>query len=128
MIELWFDGSITYNPCGQMGFGVIIKINNKVAFQFTDTEPPHQDNSNNAAEFIAVIAGLNWLIENGFKDEKVVVLGDSQIVLNSMRKKKVSKGRCKPQSEIAVRKSKEFSKIEFIWIPREQNIADEISR
>lgn len=128
MIELWFDGSITYNPCGRMGFGVIVLKDKKTIWQFTDFEDEHQQNSNNVAEFIAAIAGLNWLIDNGLKDEKIIVYGDSMVVLNSMRKKKVSKGRCQPQSQICVNKVKQFSSIEFIWIPREQNIADEISR
>jgi ribonuclease HI len=51
------------------------------------------DNSNNATEYLAFASILEWLQENGIKDSKITVHGDSKLVVEKMNGKwKIRRG------------------------------------
>lgn len=113
-----------------MGAGIVIKIDAQVVHtdhQFTAAAPT---NSNNVAEYSAVLNGLQWLFDNGHKDDEVEVLGDSMLVIRQMSGEWRAKGGMYLSTH---RKAKElaakFSRISFRWIPRAENDeADQLSR
>lgn len=113
-----------------MGAGFVIKIDGQVAHtdhQFTAAAPT---NSNNVAEYSAVLNGLQWLFDNGHKDDEVEVLGDSMLVIRQMSGEWRAKGGMYLST---YRKAKElaaqFSGLSFRWIPRAENDeADQLSR
>jgi ribonuclease HI len=76
--------------------------------------------SNNEAEYEALIRGLGAVLP--FSAEKVVVMSDSQLLVNQMSGKwKVKKGAYKERSLKAKELAQHFESLEFMWIPRELN-------
>lgn len=85
--------------------------------------------TNNVAEYVAAIRALEWLAAHGYHGD-VNLVGDSQLVIRQM------------QGEYAVRKEhlkayhqhlgqlvQKFRRVEFRWVPREQNgRADALSK
>jgi ribonuclease HI len=88
--------------------------------------------SNNEAEFHALIKGMELLIEKGTKN--AIFNMDSMIVVNRANEKGKKKGRTKNGrmndfQDIVVCLKRWFDYVDFIWIPREQNIdADKLSK
>jgi ribonuclease HI len=132
MITLNFDGACgPYNPGGHMGCGVIIKDkDNKVLHTIQQQYSPEQFNnetSNNLAEYIALILGLQWCIDNNYT--QVNVIGDSQLVINQMTNKfKIKSGVYVEKAYQAKEMITKFSNINFTHVKREFNTeADELS-
>jgi len=132
MITLNFDGACgPYNPGGYMGCGVIIKDkDNKVLHTIQQQYSPEQFNnetSNNLAEYIALILGLQWCIDNNYT--QVNVIGDSQLVINQMTNKfKIKSGVYVEKAYQAKEMITKFSNINFTHVKREFNTeADELS-
>ena len=128
-IELYFDGSCIQNPDGQMGFGVLlIDLQTKDRVELYGGELPCKGNTNNVAEYRALLMGLNKLFEYNFCN--VTIKGDSQLVINQISGKwKIKKNTNSYYTEYALEtieiiKSlfiKNNIKFRFEWIPREQN-------
>jgi ribonuclease HI len=102
---------------------------------FRNGEPLAQDSgfvgdpvSNNEAEYEALVRGLNAILP--YSSEKVVVMSDSQLLVNQMSGKwKVKKGAYRERSFEAKRLAESFQSLEFMWIPREMNAkADALTR
>lgn len=130
-ITLNFDGScMPFNPGGNMGFGIVIKQDGVIIHSDTQFEPANPNNSNNVAEYRACLNGLKWLFDNGFKDDDVTVLGDSNLVIQQMSGAwRAKAGMYLPTYRLAVELSKQFTKIKYRWIPRKENDeADQLSR
>jgi ribonuclease HI len=94
---------------------------------YRNGEPLAQDSgfvgdpvSNNEAEYEALIRGLNAILS--YSAEKVVVMSDSQLLVNQMSGKwKVKKGAYKERFLKAKRLAEGFKSLEFRWIPRGMN-------
>jgi len=88
------------------------------------------DVTNNVAEYTAVIKGLRWLYENGMEKEKVLVFGDSMLVIKQMNGEySVNSGRIWPLYSEAMELAGKFFDVRFQWVPRSRNSeADGLSR
>lgn len=144
--EINFDGSCyPKNPGGHIGYGYVIKSNyrtpNRTIEKIEDGyfyKKPDETNTNNVAEYLACLESLTHLKEyiqyyNINHIKSIKVCGDSKLVVEQMK----GNWRLKEGSYLPIAKklkeliSDYFSKfkIEFIWIPREDNVeADALSR
>jgi ribonuclease HI len=130
-INLHFDGSCEpINPGGRMGFGVHVSQNGEVLFTNSTGEEASPRNSNNVAEYRALTIGLEWLIGNGYQNRRVVVKGDSALVINQLNGAWRARGGLYYAEYLkAVELRDQFADITFEWVRREFNqVADDLSR
>jgi ribonuclease HI len=129
-IQAWFDGSCApVNPGGTAKIGIVIKGDGEIFHSASRVVGTGPAMTNNVAEYAAVNAVMDYLIEEQITGE-VTIYGDSLIVIRRLSRGKVSKGLCTPYSQRAVDlKKKLVCKATFVWIPRAENgEADELSR
>ncbi|HEY3226433.1 MAG TPA: ribonuclease HI [Planctomycetota bacterium] len=124
-LTIHFDGlCLPKNPGGVATFGFVAKRGAKTVHEgYGLAAPPYTpEATNNVAEYTGVLKALEWALAQGFEKEKMVVRGDSELVIRQL------KGEYKVKSpsiahlfkrvrELAGR----FPSITFEWIPREQN-------
>jgi ribonuclease HI len=140
-LELWFDGACEpVNPGGTASCGWIVyrvegNEKERIASGSNVVRRGGPLATNNYAEWCGVGCGLRWMLDN-MKDEchlaKLIVIGDSQLVLNQLS----GKWKCKkPHLQALKRRVDEiiqqlkFERVEVRWIPREQNKeADTLSK
>lgn len=135
VIRCWFDGSCEpRNPGGNMGIGALIKIGEKKVFEYADFIPEDPENTNNVAEYNALLAILNWLHHKNYlcANHDIKIFGDSKLVIEQMNGRwNMKSGNylntaivCK---SIMAKYSNRAAKIS--WIPREWNKeADALSK
>lgn len=147
MYEAYIDGGCEPNPGGTAAYGVLVlrrgleRYGNGPNDVEPIEEPVWEDYgivgsgpkmSNNVAEYSALIKLLEWLDKNLLPGEEVAVLSDNQLLVNQMQ----GKWSAKPsklyypyyQRSLTLMLLDEFgSRIEFKWIPREQNPADSLA-
>lgn len=135
MIEAWFDGCCEpVNPGGIASFGAVIFVNGERIWEcsqiFYPKKGKEKETSNNVAEYLGFTAILEKLIEMGFQREKIMIFGDSNLVIQQMFGSwKIKKGFYVPLAKEAKRIVKKFSNLHGRWIPREENsLADELSK
>lgn len=131
MIEVWFDGACEpKNPGGHIGFGAVIRRDGKRIHGISGYMGMLEENSNNVAEYQALIAALKWLRKEELHHEEIVCYGDSQLVINQMFGSwAVKRGLYVPYAHECARMMPDFSNLSGEWIPREQNAeADELSK
>ncbi len=115
---------------GVAAFGFTVE---GAGFSFEDgglAVPPYSDHStNNVAEYVGAIRALEWLRARQYRGA-VVARGDSQLVIRQMRGEyRVLTEHLKAYHDWLGRLAKEFSSVEWEWVPREQNVrADELSK
>ena len=141
-ITINFDGSCAKNPNGAMGFGCMIESNNGILKHLHGGEEAKVGNTNNIAEYKAILLGLDYIIENNIQDANISVYGDSNLVIqqlngdwnikikpNSPKKGPLYAPYAFEAREKVIKIIKELgNKISFTWIPREENTkADELS-
>lgn len=147
MLEAYIDGACEpVNPGGTASYGVLILRQGLERYGAGPgdvepvVEPVWEDYgivgsgpkmSNNVSEYAALVKLLEWLDKN-LLAEIIVVNSDSQMLVNQMS------GKWKARSDklyypyyqraLTLMLIDEFSKgVKFKWIPREQNLADELS-
>jgi len=87
--------------------------------------------SNNVAEYCALLKFLDWLDNQPIED--VIVYSDSKLLVNQMNYEwQIRRGLYKPYALQCISwmvRNADFWKgrIKFEWIPREENIADELT-
>jgi ribonuclease HI len=88
------------------------------------------DATSNAAEYLALIEGLEALRDLGIRYEPVKVQGDAKSVIDQMRgASAVNSGRVKPLYRRASKAANWFGSLLWEWIPRRKNrVADWLSR
>ena len=118
---LQFDGACRGNPSDVLGLGCILKSSNK-----TDTiiercyRHPTSAGTNNEAEYMALIKGLNMAIDYNIK--RIRVEGDSNLILNQMiGKYQVKAQNLIPLYNCAKLLEEQFDYIEYKHIKREFN-------
>ena len=129
IIQAWFDGSCSpTNPGGTARYGIVVKRNGETVYSGTGVVGTGSQMSNNVAEYAAVNAVMEYLIEKQITGE-VTIFGDSKIVISKLSKGRLSSGLCRPFSRRAVHLKQQFACTPpFVWIPRHQNAeADELS-
>jgi len=134
MILIFTDGlAMPRNPgIGTYGFVVFRDGKELKRAHGFDGDPV----SNNHAEYAGLIEALRSV--DGLRDEEVVVKSDSKMLVNQMAGAwKVSKKAFRSDEEgsyvekylEAKEAAKEFERLRFVWVPREENVeADELSR
>ncbi len=131
---VYFDGLCEpRNPGGVATYGLIIFKNNNTLHEeggIADAEPWSQEASNNVAEYSAIIHGLEWLKKEGMVDSKVVIRGDSKLIINQLSGKFKVKAIRLIELYLKARKLlSEFKSTKLEWVPRESNSeADLLSR
>lgn len=146
MIVCYFDGACgPKNPNGNLGIGALVietdrmpygnwnnVVSGKILFEHYSGHmlgsSGFEVTSNNMAEYIALIAVLEFIDNSNFGSQEIIIRGDSMLVIRQMRDEwKIKSG---IYCEYAKR-SKEYLKrinAEFEWIPREYNqLADDLS-
>jgi ribonuclease HI len=133
MYELYFDGSCEpINPNGTMGLGFLVKKDGVVIETYSHKIPRGAEGffvtTNNIAEYLSLRRGLEYCIANHIRTIKVY--GDSQLVIKQMQDLwGASSGAYISQLLACKKLLRHFTKIEFKWIPREQNTeADKLSK
>jgi len=144
MITTYFDGAcepVNPNGTGSYAF-VVLDSDNKVIYHEAKIICPSYyflpnsvfkptTTSTNVSEYTACICLLTYLLQNGFKDESIIVYGDSKLVVNQMSGDwKIGQGHylflahyCK---HVLLNL---FKDIRFQWIRGEENfMADELSK
>jgi ribonuclease HI len=81
--HLFFDGSAEPNPGGRMGAGWRLVFTDRPEETGSAEWPAARDNTNNRAEYLALIGALEQYLASG-RSGPLLVLGDSQLVINQM--------------------------------------------
>lgn len=128
LVEIWFDGACApKNPGGHLGWGFLAEANGKIIHKQSGYMPAKSDNTNNMAEYLALLDALIWAYKSEAKN--LLIYGDSKLVIEQMSGRWRMNGgayikiasRCKNALKF-------FDRIKFQWIPREENEdADELS-
>jgi len=121
----WFDGATEYTNPGRMGIGCVLKTESGQIVA-TDSIALGYGTSN-IAEWRALLRLLELAID--LKVKKLVVYGDSQLVINQCTgKNKVKKEHLQSLKMIHDSLVENIERIIYVWIPRELNEeADELS-
>jgi ribonuclease HI len=130
MITVYFDGACEpKNPGGTASYGFIIQQDGKEIYREGKIVCSGAGASNNVAEYQGLINALRWLYAHKFQHNEIDCLGDSQLVINQMGGLwNINKGIYVEHALTCKKAITYFSNITFKWIPREQNIADDISK
>jgi len=132
---MYFDGATEpVNPGGHMGIGCVIFDceGNKIK-TFSYHIAANVQNSNNVAEYQAFGVGIKWLNETLKDKYKIIIHGDSKLVICQMNGEwKIGNGLYVESAFKAQKVFKELCNKHFVkllWIPREQNqVADDLSK
>ncbi|BDR91035.1 ribonuclease HI [Vulcanisaeta souniana] len=132
MPVVYFDGACEpRNPggVGTYGFVVYGGNGNVVHEDYGIACEPSPNCTNNVAEYTGLIRALEWLVGHGFSNSRLIVHGDSQLVIRQlMGVYSVRAEHLKPLHNKALELLRNFdAKLE--WVPREENArADELSK
>ncbi|MEM4455402.1 MAG: ribonuclease HI [Thermofilaceae archaeon] len=126
MITVYFDGLCEpVNPGGIAAYGfVAYKDGERIAAGKGIVGAGYRgdDVTNNVAEYTALIRALEWLVANGYAGGKLVVKGDSQLVIRQLQGRyAVRSARIPPLYRRAVELLSHFPRRRYVWIPRERN-------
>jgi ribonuclease HI len=131
LVEVWYDGCCEpVNPGGNAAFGALIKVDGQTIWDRSGFIGSGPGMSNNVAEYSGMIGVLEKLIELGMKKERILVRGDNMITIMQMAGKwRARRGLYIPYFQKCEALVRQFPRIDFEWIPREQNgEADELSK
>jgi ribonuclease HI len=121
-LAVYFDGSCNPNPKGEMGWGCVIEKHGVVLFEDCDSCWAHEGNSNNVAEYLGLKMALEWILANRDPNEKMLVLGDSNLVVNQMNGEwKIKEGRYRDIAIECQELMRKLPNASFQWIPRHKN-------
>lgn len=114
----WFDGATHPNP-GKMGIGGLLKSPDGLTVEISFAAG-HGDSSQ--AEYLALIAVLEEAVR--IQPQKLVVYGDSQVVINDMNNDAAIGATClKEYCERARRLMVQLNAVSLHWTPRAKNAA-----
>ena len=118
------------NPGGTATYGWVAYVGGEKIHEECAVVCSGPGATNNVAEYSAVIAALEWLVQEGYIKEKIRVRSDSQLCMYQLDGVyAVRSERIRPLYEKAKSLSRKFRKVTFEWVPREENqVADALSR
>ena len=128
MITIYFDGLCRpKNPGGVATYGYLIYRDGKKVNSGYGVIGSGPGMTNNVAEYSALKHAAEWVNWHG-GDEEIEIKGDSQLVIHQMNGTWQVRSTTSKKFVPEIRRLLEGRKIQFIWIPREQNVeADELS-
>ena len=116
ILEIFTDGACSGNP-GQAGIGVVLKQQGKVVGEISQGIGQA---TNNIAEYMAVIYGLQEALIQRFQD--VTVYTDSELLCNQFNRiYKVKNENLKPLFDQIQHLMRGFHQVKVRHIPRNQN-------
>ena len=138
MLFLQFDGLYRGAPqelklgegAGVMGYGGVIFRERAVIARGHGGYMRAKDASSNVAEYLALIEGLEALLDMGGENEVVVISGDAKSVIEQMQGlAAVSAASIRPLYRRARRLNAKFARAYWNWTPRRHNHeADALTR
>ncbi|RPI34915.1 MAG: ribonuclease HI family protein [Chloroflexota bacterium] len=138
MYTLKFDGLFhriwetdsQIDQAGFMCYGWLILKNKRIVAKGHGGFARGQAATSLNAEYLALIEGLEALIDMGIQSERVKVIGDAKPVIEQMLgAAAVNSPQLKPLYRRARRLAATFRKVSWIWIPRKNNRdADRLTR
>jgi len=135
---IFCDGACEpHNPGGAAawGFAAVDTETGEVLHQASGVAAVGNGATNNLAEFAAVGAALQWLLEREFERTTIRICTDSQLVVNILKKEWQANPEAGYYAEY--KQTKDLLKqvrwrgnqVEIKWIPREENtLADKLSK
>lgn len=117
MLRMYTDASTKSNP-GPSGAGVII-IGEDIHIQLSI--PLEKELSNHQAEFEAVLAGLNYLINNKMTHHELLLYSDSKIVISAIERNYVKNKLFNHYLSSINKQLDHFPLFIVQWIPEAQN-------
>jgi ribonuclease HI len=131
LVEVHFDGACEPpNGGGVATFGFHIEGAGLLHEDCGLAVRPYSEHAtNNVAEYVAAIRALEWLADQRYSGE-VVLLGDSQLVIRQMLGEyRVRAEHLRAYHEHLIQLARKFRHVQFRWIPREENArADALSK
>ena len=129
-IIVFFDGACEpVNPGGVASYGFVVLLNEKEIYRESKIVAEGKEASNNVAEYNGLLNAFRWLFKNGHKDDKIICKGDSRLVIEQINGHwRMNKGLYIPWAVKCKDALKCFSDISFEWVPRLENIADDVSK
>ena len=122
-----FDGGCHPNPGGRATWGVVVRNSlGQTVLESSGAIAPGRT-SNNVAEYVAARMALEAIMEVAAKGWRVLLMGDSQIVVGKLnRPGRVSKGLCM-EACVAAQEQYQRAKragivVDVQWVRREQNM------
>ncbi len=113
---LFFDGACRGNP-GPMAIGAVLMENGKKTGEISKSIGT---GTNNIAEWQALIEGLR--LAHGRECRELEVRGDSQLIIRQITGQyRVKSGHLIPLFNEALELCRNFRKIEFKWVSRDEN-------
>ena len=116
------DGSCRINPHGEIGYAYIINFENEETIEYCNSEPSKHGNTSVVAEYKAMNALLEKLIELKLCEATIEIRSDSMLIyrqfIGNMKRKK---GFYIPFSKETDRLLKRFNNLEVIWVSRDEN-------
>lgn len=138
-----FDGLCEpANPSGIACYGFVVK-NEKVTVLHrgyglvNSVRPFFPESNSNAAEYGSAIKAMEWLVENGYANDKcdyeILVRGDCQLIVRKLKSRDYSQraARMGPMYDRAIMIRSRFApdSMRFEWIKRDENReADELAK
>ncbi len=118
------------NPGGTATYGFVVYRKGRKLKEGLGIIGEGSGMTNNVAEYTAAIEGLRYLKRRRLHRKKIMVKSDSQLLINQLNGSwQVRSARIRPLYEKAQRLLRNFPRISFRWIPREENDeADLLSR
>ena len=123
-------GAHSTSKCGFMCYGWLIRKAGRIIARGHGTYLRSDDATSNVAEYLALIEGMEALMDMGVEKERVLIIGDSKTVINQMKGKSTANvDRIKKLNGRAKRIARKFYSAEYLWVPRRENhAADKLSR
>ena len=134
LYELRFDGLFREakeaTTAGLMGIGWLLNRGDKVVAHGYGVTARGIDATSNMAEYLALIDGLEAVMDMGLEDQPIKVLGDARVIICQMTgASRVNAERLLPVYRRARRLARKLHIVAWEWIPRKQNkAADMLTR
>jgi ribonuclease HI len=138
MYTLRFDGIYWGIPgndspqitAGFMGYGWLIFRKDELLAKGHGVFARGKDANSSAAEYLAMIEGLEALLDMGLSAESIEIIGDAKGIIDQMvGNSAVNSPRIKPLYRRAVKRAARFERLHWKWTPRKQNrLADQLTR
>jgi len=125
----YFDGGCWGNPYGKTGYGWVVSDDGYFNAHGFGYLGKGDRMSNNSGEYMGLFRMLEYLKSKGMTKERIVVHGDSKLVVMQMDGHwRVKDGIYVWAFQKAYLMSKEFKNLKFKWVPRYKNVyADSLS-
>lgn len=118
--KLYFDGACRGNPCNKLGLGFVIFQKNTEILHECKKAVEIESGTNNIAEYMALIEGLKYIVEE--KIDYVDIYGDSDLIIKQVLGiYKVKALHLKVYHDMAKELIEKIPKVAIQHIPRSEN-------